>query len=144
MGAVVSGITAASLALNPMPAHATLEDAAVKVADTSYPIISKLQKKQVAPVLSKAIGAALNGDPVAALKIVKAADEALISTDPAKLVAALKAVDVALDHALAEKGVIPPLADVENWQMQPVPRWGQQTKQKLKRFSTHSWTPLQP
>merc|ERR1711935_1200144 len=106
--------TAASLALNPMPAHATLEDAAVKVADTSYPIVSKLQKKQGAPALSKAIGAALNGDPIAALKIVKAADEALISTDPAKLVAALKAVDVALDHALAEKGVVPPLADVEN------------------------------
>merc|ERR1712216_893132 len=47
-------------------------------------------------------------------KIAKAADEALISTDPAKLVAALKVVDVALDDALKSGGVIPPLKDVED------------------------------
>ena len=68
----------------------------VKVADSTYPILQKLQKKDVVPVVSKAIGTALSGDPVSVLKVAKAADEALISTDPAKLVGALKAVDVAL------------------------------------------------
>ena len=105
------GIAAATVA--PIPALATIDDAALKVADTSYPIISKLQKKEVVPVLSKAIGVALTGDPISVLKVVKSADEALISTDPAKLVAALKAVDVALDNALKSNGVIPPLSDVE-------------------------------
>ena len=112
---------AAAIALQPIPALASpLDDAAVygqvlslvsfrellvtvhisivqvKVADSTYPILQKLQKKDVVPVVSKAIGAALSGDPVSVLKVAKAADEALISTDPAKLVGALKAVDVAL------------------------------------------------
>ena len=72
------------------------------------------QKKEVAPVVSKALGVALTGDPIAVLKVAKAADEALLSTDTAKLVAALKSVDVALSDALKSNGVIPPLADVED------------------------------
>ncbi|KAH8053431.1 hypothetical protein JL722_9665 [Aureococcus anophagefferens] len=87
------------------PAYASIESAAVNVADSAYPIIEKLQKKDVAPVVSKALGAALGGDPVSVLKVAKAADEALISTDPAKLVAVLKAVDVALVDALKTNGV---------------------------------------
>ena len=82
------------------PAYASIESAAVNVADSAYPIIEKLQKKDVAPVVSKALGAALGGDPVSVLKVAKAADEALISTDPAKLVAVLKAVEIALVDAL--------------------------------------------
>ena len=96
------------------PAYASIESAAVNVADSAYPIIEKLQKKDVAPVVSKALGAALGGDPVSVLKVAKAADEALISTDPAKLVAVLKAVDVALVDALKTNGVVPPLKDVED------------------------------
>lgn len=96
------------------PAYASIESAAVNVADSAYPIIEKLQKKDVAPVVSKALSAALGGDPVSVLKVAKAADEALISTDPAKLVAVLKAVDVALVDALKTNGVVPPLKDVED------------------------------
>ena len=112
--AFAAAAVGATLVLNPLPASASLEDAAVKVADTSYPIISKLQKKEVAPVVSKALGVALTGDPVAVLKVAKAADEALLSTDTAKLITALKSVDVALTDALKSNGVVPPLADVED------------------------------
>ena len=112
--AFAAAAVGATLVANPLAASASLEDAAVKVADTSYPIISTLQKKEVAPVVSKALGVALTGDPIAVLKVAKAADEALLSTDTAKLVAALKSVDVALSDALKSNGVIPPLADVED------------------------------
>ena len=112
--AFAAAAVGATLVANPLAASASLEDAAVKVADTSYPIISALQKKEVAPVVSKALGVALTGDPIAVLKVAKAADEALLSTDTAKLVAALKSVDVALSDALKSNGVIPPLADVED------------------------------
>ena len=112
--AFAAAAVGATLVANPLTASASLEDAAVKVADTSYPIISTLQKKEVAPVVSKALGVALTGDPIAVLKVAKAADEALLSTDTAKLVAALKSVDVALSDALKSNGVIPPLADVED------------------------------
>ena len=112
--AFAAAAVGATLVANPLAASASLEDAAVKVADTSYPIISTLQKKEVAPVVSKALGVALTGDPIAVLKVAKAADEAFLSTDTAKLVAALKSVDVALSDALKSNGVIPPLADVED------------------------------
>ncbi|KAH8060271.1 hypothetical protein JL720_13609 [Aureococcus anophagefferens] len=97
------------------PAYASIESAAVNVADSAYPIIEKLQKKDVAPV------------------VAKAADEALISTDPAKLVAVLKAVDVALVDALKTNGVVPPLKDVG---ASPRPRRAATTdKAKIKEAS---------
>ena len=65
-------------------------------------------------MLSKAIGVALTGDPVAVLKVAKSGNAALLSTDPAKLIAALKSVDVALGDALKTGGVLPPLSDVED------------------------------
>jgi hypothetical protein len=83
----------------------------------AHPLIiipRRRRPKDVAPVLSKAIGVALTGDPVAVLKVAKSGNAALLSTDPAKLIAALKSVDVALGDALKTGGVLPPLSDVED------------------------------
>lgn len=112
VGPAAASAAAAALLSSAQPAYASIEDAAIKVVDTTYPIVTSLPPKDVAPVLSKAIKTGLSADPKALVNLIRAADAALLSTDPKALVAALKVVDTTAEKALA-KGALPPLADVE-------------------------------
>mmetsp|Transcript_39477 Transcript_39477/g.90890 ORF Transcript_39477/g.90890 Transcript_39477/m.90890 type:complete len:231 (+) Transcript_39477:122-814(+) len=112
VGPAAASAAAAALLSSAQPAYATIEEAAIKVVDTTYPIVTSLPPKDVAPVLSKAIKLGLSADPKALVNLIRAADAALLSTDPKALVAALKVVDATAEKALA-KSALPPLADVE-------------------------------
>merc|ERR1712217_276541 len=98
-------------------APAALEAAAVKFADASYPIVQTLNTlggKTIAPLAGKAIGIAFSGDAGKVGKAADAAVEALASANQANVFQALAALDKGLDAAVANNGLLPPLADVEN------------------------------
>lgn len=98
-------------------APAALEAAAVKFADASYPIVQTLNTlggKTIAPLAGKAIGIAFSGDPAKVGKAADAAVEVLASANQANVFQALSALEQGLNAAVANNGLLPPLADVEN------------------------------
>jgi len=88
----------------------------VNFVDASYPIVEKLDSiggKTIGPLAGKAIGIAFSGD---AAKVGKAADvavEALSSANLANMYQVFTALDAALDAAVKNDGLLPPLAEVE-------------------------------
>lgn len=109
------GASIGALGLIPAALASPLEDAALKLADTSYPRVAVLlgkEKGKLADVVSKVISET-NYD----VKVASAADkavEALLVSDPAKAKATFQAIDAALDAAVAKNGLVPPLDDVKN------------------------------
>lgn len=103
----IAGAASAALA-------SPLEDAALKLADTSYGRVSELFGKdrgKLAEVVSKAL-AQTNYDAKVTVTVDKAI-EALLATDAGKAKATFEAIDKALDAAVAKKGLVPPKDAVE-------------------------------
>jgi len=108
---------AGAVATGAVQAPAGLEAAAVKFADASYPIVQTLNTlggKTIAPLAGKAISIAFSGDPAKVGKAADAAVEALASANQANVFQTLAALDKGLDAAVANNGLLPPLADVES------------------------------
>jgi hypothetical protein len=98
------------------PAPEKVQTAAVKLADAAYPILAKLNSiggDTVAPVLGKAINIAFSGDAAKVGKAVDVAVETIDSVNTANIFDVLMALDVALDAAVRNKGLLPPLEAVE-------------------------------
>merc|ERR1711920_181091 len=97
-------------------APAAVEAATVKLADATYPILDKLSKiggETVAPLAGKAVNIAFSGDASKVGKAVDIAVEALDSTNTANIFDVLQKLDVALDAAYENNGLLPPLKEFE-------------------------------
>jgi len=92
-----------------------LEDAALKLADASYPRVEKLlgpEKGKLADVVGKVVSET-NYDAKVAATADKAI-EALLATDADKAKATFESIDSALDAAVKKGGLVPPAAAVQN------------------------------
>jgi len=118
-------------------AHAAstkIEDAAVRFAEVSYPIVQSLNAKDLAPVAGKAVSAAFTGDLTKVGKAADAVVQALMACDPPKVVAVLKSVDVALQAALKDGGLLPPLEEVKEVSRAVADALQSTEKEKLKNL----------
>jgi len=91
-----------------------LEDAALKLADTSYGRVAELlgkDKGKLAGVVSDAV-AQTNYDAKVTVAVDKAI-EALLATDAGKAKVSFESIDKALDAAVAKKGLVPPKEAVD-------------------------------
>ena len=74
---------------NPSPPNKEIEDAAMKLADALYPLVSQLKSKEVGPLATKAVGLAITGNPTEIIRTIDAGLDAFITVPPAKVTSQL-------------------------------------------------------